>query len=257
MKLKHIVVSIGYLILIGILTSPILVGIFNRGWVAAIAGVIVLILITVMYVLWLSMSLKGTSAVIDVKPATAIDKYQDMVRWFQYFKSFGYSGGSVSTQELEKDFANVYWQGMMNHNPFRGTQLGDRIQEVASDIASKYNQTVSILKDSFNSTDITFVNYTSVLDNVLKISSAHLKSIKKRIIIFDYREYSVNAHNDMCMQYIDEVEDNVIKLEGIEDKFDHLIHELVCLSEISEAPLGELQALIDSTSDYKTLEEEY
>lgn len=258
MKFKHILVSIVYLLSIFLLVSPGLVGIFARGRAVFILGILLLAALTLFYGMYIYMV---TAKTADNKALTATietpyTKYRDMLEWFGMFKVYGLADRSKATITLNADFANSYKEGVIRNNPFRDTKLGDRIQEVAVDISNKYDQTVSILKESFNPYDLTYQNYISVLDDVLKISSAHLKSIKKRVCVFDYRTWSVDRKDSICVKYLEEVETNVVRLEEIENKFDHLIHELVCLSEISEAPLIEMQSLIETTSDYKSLEEE-
>lgn len=258
MKFKHIIVSLIYLLSIFLLASPKFVGVFSHGAAVSVLGVLLLIAITIFYIMSLFSSSSKTpdSTAVMLKKETPYMKYRNMLEWFGMFKIYGLSQNSQATVMLDPDFASSYKEGVLKSNPFRNTELGSRIQEVAVDISNKYDQTVGILKESFNPDDLTYLNYLSVLDNVLKISTAHLKSIKKRVCVFDYRTWSTDKNDSMCKRYIDEVSANVLSLESIESKFDHLIHELVCLNEISEEPLLELQTLIETTSDYKSLEEE-
>ena len=71
-----------------------------------------------------------------------------------------------------------------------------------------------------------------------------------------FKDQIIDTNDEMCRKYINEVETSVVRLEEIGDKFDNLLHELICLNEISEDPLHEMQNLIESTSDYKSIEDQ-
>lgn len=233
-----------------LLASPKFIGIFTHGTFLVLLGIVLMLALTACYGMFIySAALKPAPTGIGLPPKESeIEKYKKLALWFAYYRS-------LNMDRLLPDMSGLYRDDLATNNPFRNTDLGKRIHDVSSDIATKYDQTLNILSEAFNKGDITYQNYLSVLDNVIKVSNAHLRSIKKRLCVFDYRTYAENSNDNMCMKYIEEVNANVVQLEGIETKFDTLIHELVCLDEISEAPLIEMQTLIETTSDYKTLEE--
>lgn len=254
MKFKHIAVSIIYLLSMFFMASPKFLGLFGRGALVFVLGVVLMLAVTAFYGMYIYTSFMGGTQVTQLAQPkeTEYMKYRRLADWFAMFRDLE---RNYRSEALRSDFGGMDMDAVMRYNPFRNTELGKRLQDSAANISVKYEQTMKILSESFNQGDITYQNYLSVMDNVMKLSSAHLKSVKKRICVFDYRTYSENVNDSMCVQYLDEVDRSVTRLEEIDDKFDHLIHELVCLNEISEAPLLEMQSLIESTSDYKSLEE--
>lgn len=237
-----------------LLASPKFIGIFTHGTPLVLLGIVLMLALTAFYGMFIySATLKPpvTTATLPAKE-TEREKYQKLLNWFMLYRDLD---RNYSMDRLLPDLAAAHRDEILRNNPFRNTDLGKRMQDTASDIGTKYEQTINILSEAFNQGDITYQNYLSVLDNVLKVSNAHLRSIKKRLSVFDYNTWGENQNDSMCMKYIEEVNSSVVQLEGIERKFDTLIHELVCLDEISEAPLVEMQTLIETTSDYKTLEE--
>ncbi len=258
MDLKKIIVSLVYLMSVVLLAVPKFIGVFARGGAAAVLGTVLILALTGLYGGYIYTSAVRTyePAPLPLPKATAPESYAQLAEWFRCYQDLGGCDNSPAAQQVSSDLASAYRDGVINDNPFRNTPLGSRMQETVLDISVKYDQTVKILSESFDPNDITYQNYLSVLDNVLKLSTAHLKSIKKRVCVFDYREWASGHADAMCQQYISEVGEIVGRLEEIGDKFDHLIHELVCLDEISEAPLLELQTLIETTSDYKSIDEQ-
>lgn len=253
-KPKHIIISLIYLASMFLLASPKYIGIFTHGTLLVLLGIVLMLALTAFYGMFIySATLKPpvTTATLPAKE-TEREKYQKLLNWFMLYRDLD---RNYSMDRLLPDLAAAHRDEILRNNPFRNTDLGKRMQDTASDIGTKYEQTINILSEAFNQGDITYQNYLSVLDNVLKVSNAHLRSIKKRLSVFDYNTWGENQNDSMCMKYIEEVNSSVVQLEGIERKFDTLIHELVCLDEISEAPLVEMQTLIETTSDYKTLEE--
>ena len=253
-KFKHIAVSILYLLSMFFMASPKFLGLFGRGALVFVLGVVLMLAVTAFYGMYIYNSFLGSTEVTQLSQAKESEymKYRKLADWFAIFRDLD---RNFRADVISAEFSAMNMDAVMRSNPFRNTELGKRLQDSAANISVKYEQTMKILSESFNQGDITYQNYLSVMDNVMKLSTAHLRSIKKRICVFDYRTYSENINDSMCVQYIDEVNRSVTRLEEIDDKFDHLIHELVCLNEISEEPLLEMQSLIESTSDYKSLEE--
>lgn len=255
MKLKLLIISIAYLLSIYLLASPSFIGIFSRGLPLAIAGVIGMLATTGVYGAYMYTSAIGTNTVpeLPMNKETEYSKFKQLESWFTTFRDLDINN---NLYRLNGDLSMAYKEGLLRDNPFRNSSLGERLQNSVSGVSVKYDQTLKILSEAFDRNDITYQNYLSVLDDVLKLSSAHLKSVKKRVCVFDYRTWSENRGDEMCRKYIGEVETSVVRLEEICDKFDTLIHELICLNEISEAPLQDMQNLIETTSDYKSIEDQ-
>ena len=255
MRPKNIIVSLIYLLSMFLLASPRFIGIFARGLPLALLGAVIMLVLTGCYGMFMfSSAFRKPAITMTTMPAkeSEADKYRKLAEWFAIFARMD---DPMNLRRLSGDISSSYHNELLRNNPFRNTELGARLQESASDIAIKYDQTVKILSEAFNSGDITYQNYLSVLDDVMKLSAAYLRSIKKRLCVFDYRTWAADSNDEMCVKYIEEVNRSVIQLEGIEGRFDKLIHELVCLDEISEAPLTEMQTLIETTSDYRSLDE--
>ena len=257
MRPKNIIISLVYLLSMFLLASPRFIGIFTRGLPLTLLGVVIMLVLTGCYGMFMFSSVFKKPAIVinaDTLPAkeSEPDKYRRLAEWFFIF---GHMDDAMNLRRLSADISAAYSDELLRNNPFRNTELGDRLQEAAADIAIKYDQTVKILSEAFERGDITYQNYISVLDDVMKLSAAYLRSIKKRLCVFDYRTWAADRNDEMCVKYIEEVNRSVIQLEGIEGRFDTLIHELVCLDEISEAPLTDMQTLIETTSDYKSLDE--
>lgn len=254
-KFKMLLVSLAYLIAVYLLASPSCIGIFTHGMLTTVIGVITMLAATGTYGMYMYSAAIGgkTLPEIPMNKESEYTKYRQLADWFRIFRDLDRNNNFAV---LSNDLASAYREGLVRDNPFRYTELGDRLQVTASDISIKYDQTLKILSESFEKNDITYQNYLSVLDNVLKLSSSHLKAIKKRVCVFDYRTWSENKNDEMCRKYIEEVRSSVSRLEEIGDKFDKLLHELICLSEISEDPLNEMQDLIETTSDYKSIEDQ-
>ncbi len=254
-KIKLLLISLAYLISIYLLCSPGCIGIFTHGMLTTVIGVVTMLAATGTYGMYLYSSTIGERSLpeIPMNKETEYSRYKELENWFRAFR---YLDRNNNFAMLSSDLATSYHDGLIRDNPFRNTELGDRLQTTSSDISIKYDQTLKILSESFEKNDITYQNYLSVLDNVLKLSSSHLKAIKKRVCVFDYRTWADNKNDEMCRKYIEEVKSSVIRLEEIESKFDNLLHELICLSEISEDPLLEMQDLIETTSDYKSIEDQ-
>ena len=255
MKLKLIAISLAYLISVYLLASPSFIGIFTHGLPLAVLGVIGMLGTTGAYGAYMYTTAISSRSLpeLPMNEETEYTKFMKLTDWFAAFRDLDMNN---NLYKLSSDLPMDYKDGLMRNNPFRNTSLGERIQNSVSGVAVKYDQTLKILSESFDSSDITYRNYLSVLDNVLKLSSAHLRSIKKRICVFDYRTWSEDRGDEMCRRYIGEVETSVLRLEEIGDKFDNLLHELICLDEISEAPLHDMQNLIETTSDYKSIEDQ-
>ena len=255
MKLKLILISLAYLISIYLLASPSFIGVFTHGLLLSVLGVAGMLATTGVYgaYMYTTAISQRTLPELPMNEETEYSKFKNLTDWFMAFRDLDKNNNFY---KLSNDLSVDYKDGLFRNNPFRNTALGERIQNTASGVSVKYDQTLKILSESFESKDITYQNYLSVLDNVLKLSSAHLRSIKKRICVFDYRSWAEDNNDEMCRKYINEVEKSVASLEEIGDKFDRLIHELICLNEISEAPLQEMQNLIETTSDYKSIEDQ-
>lgn len=237
------------------LASPSLIGVFAHGVPLAILGMVGMLGTTGVYGAYMYSSIKGERALpeLPMNTETEYSRFKKLAAWFDAFHDLDKNNNFYN---LSNDLSIAYKDGLMRKNPFRNTALGERIQNTVSDVAVKYDQTLKILSEAFDPNDITYQNYLSVLDNVLKLSSAHMRSVKKRLCVFDYRTWSEDNNDEMCRKYINEVENSVLRLEEIGDKFDRLLHELICLNEISEEPLLEMQDLIESTSDYKSIEDQ-
>lgn len=241
MKPKHIIVSIMYLASIVLLSFPSLIGIFTKGALLSIIGGIGLLGMTGAYGAYMYLSLANRQLPeLTMNNETEYSKYVSLSKWITDFTGNKYV--SYSSERYE--------------NPFNiSTHYGRLLKEAVENIQIKYDKTIQVLSESFNQSDITYQNYVSVLDDVLKLSSSYVKSIKKRIDVFDYREYFYHQNSEQCKEYLKEITDKCGQLDVIGDKFDTLLHELVRLDEISETPLLDLQKLIETTSDYKTIDE--
>ena len=260
LKPKHIIVSIVYLLSLILLAAPGAIGIFERGGAMKVLGIVLMLALTGAYGMYIYSLTQSSQPAGPSLPAqqTPYEKYRDLAEWFRLFEFFGLrnlGGDAKIAMLINSDLGSVDKSAFSYHNPFRQTELGTRIQESIQGITTKYDQTLRMLSDAFNPADITYQNYVSVLDDVLKVSASNARAIKKRVCVFDYRQWSQDENDNMCRQYIDEVSTRAERLEEINTKFDCLIHELVCLDEISEAPLADMQKLIDTTSDYRSLEE--
>ena len=241
MKPKHIIVSIVYLASIVLLSFPSLIGIFTKGALLSIIGGIGLLGMTGAYGAYMYLSLANRQLPeLTMNNETEYSKYVSLSKWITDFTNNKHV--SYSSERYE--------------NPFNiSTHYGRLLKEAVENIQIKYDKTIQVLSESFNQSDITYQNYVSVLDDVLKLSSSYVKSIKKRLDVFDYREYFYHPNSEQCKEYLKEITDKCKQLDEIGDKFDTLLHELVRLDEISETPLLDLQKLIETTSDYKTIDE--
>lgn len=244
-KPKHIVISAVYLASIAALAFPSLIGIFTKGILLSVLGGIGMLGMSGAYGAYIYLSLNGQNELpkLMMNDESDYDKYKSIANWvtsFVYLEKVSYANSSY-------------------RNPFKyfnnANSIGKRLKESVDNIIVKYDQTIHILQESFNPSDLTYQNYTSVLDNVLRVSTSYVKSIKKRLDVFDYRAYSNNSEDNQCLEYVREIDDKIKQLTDIGDKFDNLLHELVCLDEISTTPLVELQKLIETTSDYKPIDD--
>lgn len=240
MKPKHIIISIVYLASIVLLTFPSLIGIFTRGVLLSVIGGIGLLGMSGAYGAYMYSSLSNNKLPeLTMDNETEYSKYVSMQKWITNFT----------------DSESISYSNTQYNNPFyKNTQYGKSLREVVENIQIKYDKTIQILSDSFNPSDITYQNYISVLDDVLKLSTKYVKSIKKRLDVFDYREYDSYPNSAQCREYLKEIMDKCEQLDDIGNKFDTLLHELIHLDEISEAPLVDLQKLIEITSEYKTID---
>ena len=254
-KFKLLAISLAYLISVYLLASPSFIGIFTHGIPLAVVGVLGMLATTGVYGAYMYTTAIGTNTMpeLPMKTETEYSKFKQLAGWFNTFHDLHVNN---NLYRLNGDLSMAYKEGLLNDNPFRNSPLGERLHNTVSGVSVKYDQTLKILSEAFDPNDITYQNYLSVLDDVLKLSSAHLKSVKKRLCVFDYRTWSEDKNDEMCRRYIGEVESSVKRLEEICDKFDTLIHELICLNEISEAPLQDMQNLIETTSDYKSIEDQ-
>ncbi|MBQ8966030.1 hypothetical protein [Ruminococcus sp.] len=262
MKLKHILLSLVYLISVVLMVSPRFIGIFARGGAAAILGTAALAALTGVYGTYIYQAAKPRLTVTTdpglPDKETPYEKYRKLTTWFAAYHTYGRNviyDSRETAALVNAEMAELRRQGSRENDPFHSGRLGTRINDSVVNISVKYEQTVKVLSESFNPADITYQNYISVLDNVLDLAGAHAKSIKKRLCVFDYRTWTSDPLDTMCQQYVDEVEQSVVQLEEIGGKFDHLLHELVNLDEISETPLQDMQTLIETTSDYRSIEE--
>ena len=243
-KPKHIIISVVYLASIAALAFPSLIGIFTKGILLSVLGGIGMLGMSGAYGTYIYLSLNQNELPkLMMDNESEYDKYKSIATWvtsFVYLEKVSYANSSY-------------------RNPFKyfnnANSRGKQLKESTDNILVKYDQTIHILQESFNPTDLTYQNYISVLDSVLSVSASYVKSIKKRLDVFDYRAYSNNSEDNQCLEYIREIDDKIKQLTDIGDKFDNLLHELVCLDEISTTPLTELQKLIETTSDYKPIDD--
>ena len=244
-KPKHIIISVVYLASIAALAFPSLIGIFTKGVLLSVLGGIGMLGMSGAYGAYIYLSLNSQNELPELmmNNESEYDKYKSIANWvtsFVYLDKVSYANSSY-------------------RNPFKysnsANSIGKRLKESIDNILIKYDQTIHILQESFNPSDLTYQNYISVLDNVLSVSTSYAKSIKKRLDVFDYRAYSNDSEDSQCIKYMGEIDDKIKQLDDIGDKFDNLLHELVCLDEISTTPLTELQKLIETTSDYKPIDD--
>lgn len=139
-----------------------------------------------------------------------------------------------------------------NQGPFG--DVNHQILELSLRLTEKLNNIDYCLKESFSEYDLTYVTYSESLDNVLNLFNRNLSAIEKREKIFDYREWQRGEGTDsslskVCIEEVNRFHDTN---NDIVDKLDALLIELVQLDTITDAPLEEINKLIEQTQIYKS-----
>lgn len=129
----------------------------------------------------------------------------------------------------------------------------DTIITAISKMIKKLNDLENLLDTTFSKTDLTYTTYKSSLNSVIGAFNSNLKSIKKRIDVFDYRAWYEGDRSDISEKYVSDIRLSIEQNEEILDKLDYLISELVSLDDPKNLSLSNLNSLIKQTQDYKNI----
>lgn len=148
---------------------------------------------------------------------------------------------------------------MQTLRSIRGTVSGPfndvnhKIIDLGQRLAEKLDNIDYCLRESFSEYDLTYVTYSESLNNVLELFNQNLAAIEKRERVFDYREWQrgEGTNSSLSKVCIDEVNQLYEANDDIVDKMDSLLIELVQLDTITDAPLNEINKLIEQTQIYK------
>lgn len=150
-----------------------------------------------------------------------------------------------------REYATIFTSSNIQ-NLFFKTDV-DRITAVISRMIKKLDNLEKLLENTFSKTDLTYTTYKNSLDGVIGAFNNNLKSIKKRIDVFDYRAWESGNRSDVSEKYISDIERLISQNEEIIDKLDYLISELVSLDDPKNFSLSNLNNLIRQTQDYKNI----
>lgn len=150
-----------------------------------------------------------------------------------------------------REYAKIFTSRDMQ-NLFFKTDV-DRIATVIGKMIKKLDNLEKLLETTFSKTDLTYTTYKNSLDSVIGAFNSNLKSIKKRIDVFDYHAWESGDRSDISEKYISDIERLISQNEEIIDKLDYLISELVSLDDPKNFSLSNLNNLIRQTQDYKNI----
>lgn len=150
-----------------------------------------------------------------------------------------------------REYAKIFTSRDMQ-NLFFKTDV-DRIAAVIGKMIKKLDNLEKLLETTFSKTDLTYTTYKNSLDSVIGAFNSNLKSIKKRIDVFDYHAWESGDRSDISEKYISDIERLISQNEEIIDKLDYLISELVSLDDPKNFSLSNLNNLIRQTQDYKNI----
>ncbi|WP_044974477.1 hypothetical protein [Ruminococcus sp. HUN007] len=160
----------------------------------------------------------------------------------------------VSEVRRLEEFTDFYRRmAGANLGPFESRKRD--IYDLCVSMKQKNDNIRKLLRDSFSTEDLTYNTYMSTLDEVMKIFNNNLGGIKKRIEVFDYKNWSDNRNDEHADEYISEVDDLYQKNYVVIDHIDDLMHELVNLDDISDVPLEKVTRLVEQTQNYKKIKE--
>lgn len=160
----------------------------------------------------------------------------------------------VSETETLNRFTDFY-RSLQNRNYGPFEKKKKEIFDICLSMKQKNDALRKLLSESFSEGDLTYSTYISTLDEVMKIFNSNLNGIKKRIEVFDYKEWSRDSSDEHAAAYISEVDSLYEKNYVVIDHLDDLLHELVLLDDISDVPLEKVNALIEQTQNYKKVKE--
>ncbi len=161
----------------------------------------------------------------------------------------------VNEEDRLEDFTKFY--GLLktrNLGPFESKK--EDFFNICVSMQKKNANLQKLLRDSFSTEDLTYNTYTKTMNEVMKIFNNNLNGIKKRLEVFDYKEWKDNESDEHAAAYISEVENLYEKNYVVIDHIDDLLHELVLLDDISDVPLEKVNRLIEQTQNYKKIKEE-
>ena len=161
---------------------------------------------------------------------------------------------TVSEKQRLADFTYFYSHlAGRNLGPFEARKK--EIFDLCVSMQQKNDNLNKLLKDSFSTEDLTYNTYVNTLNEVMKIFNNNLNGIKKRLEVFDYKDWSNNRSDEHAAAYIAEVDDLYQKNYVVIDHIDDLLHELVSLDDISDVPLEKVNRLIEQTQNYKKVKD--
>lgn len=156
-----------------------------------------------------------------------------------------------SPQEELREYESIFAEPYLQTSFFK-TDI-DKIIIIINKMIKKLSDLENLLETTFSKTDLTYTTYKSSLDSVIGTFNNNLKSIKKRIDVFDYNAWQAGDHSDVSEKYISGIKRLTAQNEEILEKLDYLISELVSLDDPKNFSLSNLNNLIRQTQDYKNI----
>jgi len=129
----------------------------------------------------------------------------------------------------------------------------DRISHVITKTVKKLNILENLLENTFSTTDLTYTTYKSSLDSVISAFNSNLRSIVKRIRVFDLAAWQAGDRSDILKKYVSDIDHLTAQNEEILNKLEYLISELVSLDDPKNFSFSSLDNLIKQTQEYKNI----
>lgn len=240
---KRVLAFLFYFIALFVFFSRDLINLLNGTVIGFICGGVIFTTLTASLLFVnkrisvLALEKKNQLLLTDNAENVKLSSYENFLKTAKAFESF------MNTKFSLKTMSGIAW-------PFNNVTKKE-ITDISISFKEKYNNIDSILKESFSSTDLTFIKYKETIDEVTDVFTKNLKGIQKRLMVFDYRNWTNNPNNENAQQYEAEITQMYKQNVDILQRFDKLIHELISLSDISDEPLKELTLLIEQTKNYK------
>lgn len=125
--------------------------------------------------------------------------------------------------------------------------------ESIRDMIDRLSNIGTLLEATFSKTDLTYITYVDAIEKVVELFSSNIKSVIKRMTVFDYNAWEEGERSDISQKYISDIEIRISQNDDILNKLDYLISELVSLDDPANFSLDNITSLIQQTQDYKNI----